>query len=161
MGFYGAIVKGEMSESEMLEAADLEVYPDAAAAMIEAGQGWFGRELAVKAAREAVIAWATAVNGDKTALAALAALADSPDRVHWLIYPESDRPGRDQWAVAPDPVVTELTIWNFQPAPDRRIRRVALAADARPRQSRPCRPSASGDAAASRASITRRWPACT
>jgi hypothetical protein len=46
--FYGAIGKGEMSESEMVEAAGLDVYPDAAAAMTEAGGGWLERELAVK-----------------------------------------------------------------------------------------------------------------
>jgi hypothetical protein len=39
-----------MSESEMVEAAELDVYPDAAAAMTEAGDGWFGTELAVGAA---------------------------------------------------------------------------------------------------------------
>ena len=140
-GFYGVIGKGEMSESEMVEAADLEVYPDAAAAMTEAGQGWFGRELAVKAARQAVIAWATAVNGDQTALAAL---ADIPDRVDWLIFPESDHPWREQWAVAPDPVVTELTIWNLQPAADPPELNVQWRFSARQRWSDPDRADTAG-----------------
>ena len=43
-----------MSESEMVAAAELDVYPDAAAAMTEVGDGWFGRERAVKAARHAL-----------------------------------------------------------------------------------------------------------
>lgn len=55
LGSYEVIGKGEVSES-----------------------GWFGKALAVKAARQAVIAWATAVNGDETELAAL---ADLPERV--------------------------------------------------------------------------------
>jgi hypothetical protein len=49
-GFYEAIGKGEISESEMVEAAELDVYPGAAVAMTEAGGGWFGRESAVGAA---------------------------------------------------------------------------------------------------------------
>ena len=104
-----------MNEAEMVGAVELDVYPDAAAAMTEAGGGWFGRELAVRAARQAVAAWATAVNGDQTALAAL---ADIPDRVGWLIFPDSDHPWREQWAVAPGPVLTELTIWRLEPAAD-------------------------------------------
>jgi hypothetical protein len=38
----------------MVEAAELNVYPNAAATMTEAGRGWSGRELAVQAARQAV-----------------------------------------------------------------------------------------------------------
>jgi hypothetical protein len=100
-----------MSESEMVEAVELNVYPNAAATMTEAGRGWFGRELAVKAARHAVTAWAMAVNGDQTALAAM---ADS-DRVDWLLYPESYHPGRRQWVIAPGPVLTELAITRIEP----------------------------------------------
>jgi hypothetical protein len=103
-----------MRESEMVEAAAIDVYPDAAAAMTEAGDGWFGRELAVEAARLAVTAWAMAVNGDDTALAPIA----DPDRVEWLMLPESDHPWRRHWAVASGPVVTELTIWSLEPAAD-------------------------------------------
>jgi len=99
----------------MVEAAVLEIYPDAAAAMTEAGGGWFGKELAVKAARQAVTAWAAGVNGDDTALAAL---ADIPERVPWLLLPDGDHPWREQWVVAPGPVLTELTIWGLEPAAD-------------------------------------------
>jgi hypothetical protein len=98
-----------MSESDMVEAADLDVYPGAAAAMTEAGGGWFGRELAVQAARHAVTAWARAVNGDPSALAAMA----DPDRVEWLLYPESYHSWRRQWVVA-DPVLTELAITRLE-----------------------------------------------
>jgi hypothetical protein len=61
-----------MRESEMVEAAALDAYPDAAAAMTEAGGGWFGTVMAGKAARLAVAAWAAAVNGDESALASIA-----------------------------------------------------------------------------------------
>jgi hypothetical protein len=101
-----------MNESEMVEAAELDVYPDAAAAMTEAGAGWFGRELAVGAARHALTAWATAVNGDQTALAAIA----DPDRVDWLLYPESYHTWRRQWVIAPGPVLTELAITRIETA---------------------------------------------
>jgi hypothetical protein len=99
-----------MSESEMVAAAELDVYPDAAAAMTEVGDGWFGRERAVKAARHALTAWAMAVNGDQTALAAMA----DPDRVDWLLNPESYHSWRRQWVIAPGPVLTELAITRIE-----------------------------------------------
>jgi hypothetical protein len=104
-----------MNESAMVEAAELDVYPNAAAAMTEAGSGWFGQELAVMAARHAVTAWAAAVNGDDSALAAM---ADIPERVPWLMFPEGDHPWQPQWVVAPSPVLTELTITRLEPSAD-------------------------------------------
>ena len=104
-----------MNESEMVAAAQLVIYADPDATMTEAGDGWFGRTLAVRAARLAVAAWARAVNGDESALAAL---ADTPDRVGWLLQPESLSPWRPQWTVAPDPVVTEVRIWGLDPVAD-------------------------------------------
>jgi hypothetical protein len=99
-----------MSEFEMVEAVELDVYPGAAAAMTEPGGGWFGRELVVKAARLAVTAWAMAVNGDETALAAIA----DPDRADWLIFPERYHSRRRQWVVAAGPVLTELAITRLE-----------------------------------------------
>jgi hypothetical protein len=58
-----------MTEFEMVDAISVDAYPVAAAAMTEAGQGWFGPDLAGKAARLAVAAWAAAVNGDDALLA--------------------------------------------------------------------------------------------
>jgi hypothetical protein len=105
----------QMSESAMVEAAQLSIYPNAAAAMTEAGTGWFGKGLAVMAARHAVTAWAAGGNGDDSGLAAM---ADIPERVTWLLFPDGDHAWRDQWVVAPDPLVTELTIWRLEPAAD-------------------------------------------
>ena len=73
--------------------------------------GWFGREPAVEAARQAVTAWATAVGGDQTALAAMA----DPDDVDWLLCPDSYHASRRQWVVAPGPVLTELAITSIEP----------------------------------------------
>jgi hypothetical protein len=101
-----------MSESGMAEPVEADVYPGAAAVMTEAGRGWFGRELAVEAARHAVTAWMMAVNGDQTALAAIA----DPDRVQWLLYPDSYHSWRRPWVIAPAPVLTELAITRIEPA---------------------------------------------
>jgi hypothetical protein len=96
-----------MTESEMVEAISVDAYPVAAAAMTEAGQGWFGPDMAAKAARLAVAAWAAAVNGDD---ALLASIADQ-DAVHWLLYPVWKA-----WVIAAGPLVTEITIWTVEPA---------------------------------------------
>jgi hypothetical protein len=96
-----------MTESEMVEAIGVDASPVAAAVMAEAGEGWFGPAMAAREARLAVAAWATAVNGDDTRLASMA----DPDAAHWLLYPV-----RKAWAIAPRPVVTEITIWTVKPA---------------------------------------------
>jgi hypothetical protein len=93
-----------VSEFEMVEAAGLDAYPAVAALMTEAGDGWFGGDLAGKAARLAVAAWAMAVNGDDSTLASI---ADS-DAAHWLMHPVWK-----DWAVAPGPLVTEIKIWQL------------------------------------------------
>jgi len=41
-----------MSEAEMVEAVELDVYPNAAATMTEAGRGWFGRTETEEECRE-------------------------------------------------------------------------------------------------------------
>jgi hypothetical protein len=94
-----------MSEFEM--AAGLDAYPAAAAAMTEAGQGWFGAVMAGKAARLAVAAWAAAVNGDD---ALLASISDA-DAAHWLLNPV-----RKAWAIAAGPLVTEIVISHLDTA---------------------------------------------
>jgi hypothetical protein len=96
-----------MTESEMVEAISVDAYPVVAAAMTEAGPGWFGTVMAAKAARLAVAAWAMAVNGDDALLASMAV----SDAAHWLLYPV-----RKAWAIAAGPVVTEITIWAVKPA---------------------------------------------
>ena len=96
-----------MSAFEMVAAVSLDAYPAAAAAMTEAGQGWFGPVMAGKAARLAVAAWAAAVNGDD---ALLASIADQ-NAAHWLLNPV-----RKAWVIAPGPLVTEITIWKAEPA---------------------------------------------
>jgi hypothetical protein len=98
-----------VSEFEMVQAAELDAYPAEAALMTEAGDGWFGTDMAGKAARLAVAAWAMAVNGDDSTLAAIA----EPDAAHYLIFPV----GKD-WVVARGPLVTEIKIWLLEVAAD-------------------------------------------
>jgi hypothetical protein len=100
-----------MGESEMVEAAPLEIDQNAAAMMTEAGDGRFGREQAVKAVRQAITAWALAVNGDDSALASIA----DPNWVRALMFPGTYGVPRPHWVVAPGPALTELTIWKFEP----------------------------------------------
>jgi hypothetical protein len=100
---------GDMSEFEIVAAAVLAAYPAVAALMTEAGDGWFGADLAGKAARLAVAAWAMAVNGDDSTLASL---ADS-EAMHWLLNPV-----RKDWVIAPGPQVTEVEIWQLDLAAD-------------------------------------------
>jgi hypothetical protein len=98
-----------MSEFEMVAAARLDAYPAAAAGMTEAGDGWFGTVMAGKAARLAVTAWLMAVNGDGSALAAMA----DGDAAHWLLNPV-----REEWVIAAGPLVTEIVISGVDPAAD-------------------------------------------
>jgi hypothetical protein len=51
-----------------------------------------------------------AVNGDQTALAAIA----DPDRVEWLLYPDCYYSRRRQWVIAPGPVLTDLAITRLE-----------------------------------------------
>ncbi len=98
-----------MSEFEMVAAAGLDAYPAAAAAMTEAGGGWLGKDLAGQAARLAVAAWVTAVNGDESTLRSIA----DADAAHWLLNPV-----RKKWVIAPGPLVTEIVIWAVNAAAD-------------------------------------------
>lgn len=93
----------------MVAAASLDAYPAAAATMTESGSGWFGTVMAGKAARLAVAAWVTAVNGDESALAAMA----DADAAHWLLNPV-----RKKWVIAAGPLVTEIVIWQLDTAAD-------------------------------------------
>ena len=84
--------------------------------MTEATEGWFGPVVAGQAARLAVGAWVTAVNGDESALAAIA----DADAAHWLLNPV-----RKNWVIAAGPVVTEIVISGADPAADPPELRVA------------------------------------
>jgi hypothetical protein len=91
----------------MVEAVPLEIRPGPAAAFTENGDGWLGADLAGKAARLAVAAWARAVDGDGATLSAIS----DPDAAQFLLNPI-----RKDWVVAPGPVVTGIEIWSFDPS---------------------------------------------
>jgi len=91
----------------MVEAAPLEIRPGPAATFTENGDGWLGADLAGKAARLAVAAWARAVDGDGATLSAIS----DPDAAQFLL-----NPARKDWVVAPRPVVTGIEIWSLDPS---------------------------------------------
>jgi hypothetical protein len=100
-----------MSGSEsagLADTASLEVYPVVAEAMRQAGErdSRLGADAVIGAARHALAAWVLAVDGDETALAAIA----EPQAAHFLIHPPMAR-----WQVAPGPALTRIQIWGFEP----------------------------------------------
>ena len=100
---------GAMGESATAaaEGVPVDIGPGPAETMTEAGAGWFSPRGAVRAARLVVAAWVAAVNGEESALRALAELApsdiggvddDGHDAAYDLLHPV-----RRDWMVAPRP----------------------------------------------------------
>jgi hypothetical protein len=99
-----------MSESEtvrLVRAARVEILAPVAETIRQAGAlgDGFGAEYLGGTARQAVAAWAMAVEGDDTALAA----AD-PDAAYWLMHPDQGR-----WQVAAGPRVTQIQVRGLEP----------------------------------------------
>lgn len=90
----------------LVETVGLEISAPVAEAMRSAGarDDRLAAEHVTRAARRAVGAWVMAVNGDGSALAALA----QPDAAHWLMHPVWK-----PWQVAPGPAVTKIEIWDL------------------------------------------------
>jgi hypothetical protein len=86
----------------MVARAPLEIGPDPAAAMTEAG-GWCGQALAAQAARLGVAAWAMATGGDDSLLLRVGDAEQAGFFLH----------SRD-WVIAPGPVVTRIRIWRLE-----------------------------------------------
>lgn len=100
-----------MSESEALrlvQAASLEISASVAETMRQARalDDRFSADHVSRTARQVVAAWATAVEGDDTALAAIA----EPRTAYWLMHPDHER-----WQVAPGPRVTQISVWGLEP----------------------------------------------
>lgn len=101
-----------MSESEsvgLVQAASLEIRAPVAETMQQAealdcrySAGYVGRTV-----RQALAAWVMAVDGDGTALAAIA----EPDVAHDLLHPTRVTP----WQVTSGPRVTRIEIWGLEP----------------------------------------------
>jgi hypothetical protein len=99
-----------MSEREiagLAEGASLEVSPAVAETIrnAESHDARLDAAHVTRAARLAVAAWLRAVDGDGTALTALA----EPEAMHWLLHPV-----RKNWQVAPGPSVTQIGIWGLE-----------------------------------------------
>ena len=98
----------EPESVKLVQAARLEIRVPAAETMRQAGalDGRFGADCVSRTARQIVAAWAMAVDGDDTALAAVA----EPDAAYWLLNPV-----RESWRVAPGPRVTQIQVWGLEP----------------------------------------------
>ena len=100
-----------MNESEsvrLLEGVGLDIPTSVGETMRQAGalDGRLGADCVSRAAREAVAAWAMAVDGDDAALAAIA----GQDAVHGLMHPDQGR-----WEVARGPRVTQIQVSAVEP----------------------------------------------
>ena len=98
---------GEAQSVRSAQTAVVSVRASVAETMRSAGarEGRFDADLVIGTARQAVAAWAMAVDGDAAMLAERA----HPDAVRWLLYPV-----RKGWRVAPGPVVTQIEIWDLE-----------------------------------------------
>ena len=97
-----------------IERVPVDVGPGRAAVMTEAGEGRLSYGNVVRAARLVVATWVTAVNGDGSALRALAepGLSDiggSDDDGHDAAY-DLLNPVRKDWVIARDPEVTGIEL---------------------------------------------------
>jgi hypothetical protein len=100
-----------MNESEsvrLVQGVGLDISTSVAETMRQAGalDGSLGADCISRTARQAVAAWAMAVEGDDTALAAIA----GPDAVHWLMHADQGR-----WEVARGPRVTQIQVSALEP----------------------------------------------
>ena len=101
-----------MSESEsvsLVQAASLEIRASAAETMRQAEvlDHRYSADYVGTTLRRLLAAWAMAVDGDGTALAAIA----EPGVVHDLLRPARAAP----WQVAPGPSVTRIEVWGLEP----------------------------------------------
>jgi hypothetical protein len=105
-----------------IEGVPVDFAPGPAEAMTDAGEGWFSSGSVARAARLVVAAWVTAVNGNGSALRALAEVTlsgtggddeDGRDTAHDLLHPA----GKD-WVIAPDPEVTGIELRHLDLSDD-------------------------------------------
>ena len=88
-----------------MQTASLEISASLAETMRQAGalDDRCSADYVSRTARQVVAAWAMAVDGDNTALAAIA----EPHAAYGLMNPV-----RESWQVAPGPTVTLIKIWD-------------------------------------------------
>jgi hypothetical protein len=97
-----------------IEGVPVDIRPGPAEAMTEAGEGRFSSGGVAGAARLVVAAWVTAVNGDESALRALAEptpadIGGGDDDGHDAVY-DLLHPVHKDWVIAPDPEVTGIEV---------------------------------------------------
>jgi hypothetical protein len=101
-------VMSEADPVSLVQAARLEVRAPGTETMRQAEvlDDRFGADYVCSAARQVVAAWAMAVDGDDTALAAAA----ESRAAYWLMHPD-----RERWQVSPGPRVTQIQVWGLEP----------------------------------------------
>lgn len=100
------------SESvRLVHAARLEIPPPYAEAMRREGarDERLSVESVTEATRLVVAAWAMAVDGDDTTLAAIS----PPEAARFLLHHHAGLPPHPSWQIAPGPVVTQIEIAGF------------------------------------------------
>ena len=101
-----------MSESEsvrLVQAASLEIRASVIETMrqAEALDHRYSTDYVSRTVRQVLAAWAMAVDGDGSGLAAIT----EPDVAHGLLHPTRATP----WQVAPGPRVTQIEVWSIEP----------------------------------------------
>jgi hypothetical protein len=98
----------EPESVKLVQAAPLEVRAPVAETMRQAGalDDRFGADYVSRTARQVLAAWVMAVDGDDTALAAIA----EPQAAYRLMNPV-----RESWRVAPGPTLTQIQVWGLEP----------------------------------------------
>ncbi len=100
-------VMSEPESVKLVQAARLELRVPVAERMRQAGalDDRFGADYVSSTARQVVAAWVMAVDGDDTALAAIA----EPHAAYRLMNPV-----RKSWQVGPGPRVTQIQVWGLE-----------------------------------------------
>ena len=101
-----------MSESEsvrLVQAASLEIRASVTETMrqAEALDHRYSVDYVSRTVRQVLAAWAMAVDGDGSGLAAIT----EPDVAHGLLHPSRVTP----WQLAPGPRVTQIEVWSVEP----------------------------------------------
>jgi hypothetical protein len=101
-----------VSESEsvrLVQAASLEIRASVTETMqqAEALDHRYSADYVSRTVRQVLAAWAMAVDGDGSGLAAIT----EPDVAHGLLHPSRVTP----WQLAPGPRVTQIEVWSVEP----------------------------------------------
>lgn len=109
IGRGGELAVSESESARLVQAAGVEIRTSAAEAMRQAAalDHRYSAAHVSGTVRQVLAAWVMAVDGDGTALAAIA----EPGAAHDLLHPGGGSP----WQVTPGPRVTRIEVWGLEP----------------------------------------------